>query len=373
MGNYRSALHDVAKLELDLSKNLVEWEAARLLQSRREEEGLVEERERTLRIAREKRDREEQRRVEKEVRMAQGIVEDVEMDESDDEPKTKSKNEEESDDEVPPCAPLTAYDLARVSRWPLVPSVLLEDEFTLGEELLALLESKSEVINSRNANNGAVEPPRKRSTRAPSAYAPDGPLATTEDLSSQSDSDDSINSDDSFSLTPNVSRIVVTLASTLDSLLQSMAQETTPCYFPPTDYWEAKMVKDAWRTKPPRKGLDFNDVMRIVEDMAVVPQAVKDLLSEQLHDLYGSDGTSPALLPRLDSVLIRCCSSSGSARLSSRISAGNKRLANDFDDEIVDGRGGATPRASSDRNDGEDVAEEEAVAGIVVFLAVVIH
>lgn len=288
MGNNRSALHDVAKLQLDLSKNLVEWEAARLRQSRIEEDEMTEERKREVQVARARQERRKQKQIVKERRIAEGGGKEMETDESEEDDAGIPKKEEQSDDEVPPCPPLTAYDLARVSRWPLVPSVLPPDEFTIGEELLALLEVKSRQIALRNDE---PERPPRDSTRSRSAYAIDGPLATTDDISSASDSEDSINSDDSFSLTPDRSRIITTLASTMDSLLHAMAKETTPCYFPPTDYWEAKMVKDAWRTKPPKKGMDFNDVVRLVEDMKVIPQAVKDLLAEQLYDLYGPDGS----------------------------------------------------------------------------------
>ena len=306
MGNHRSALHNVAKLQLDLSKNLVEWESVRLRQSRIEEDEVREERESQERLIIEKHERRGRRRLQKEARIMQGDVGEMEMSESEEEGWEKSKGGNHSDDAAPP---LSTYDLARISRWPLVPSVLPKDDFTLGEELLALLETKSKDIKSREGVPPIPE--KKNSARAPSAYAAGGPFASTEDLSSNSDSeDDSINSDHSFSLTPELSRIIANLSSTLDTLLQSMAQETTPCYFPPTDYWEAKMVKDAWRTKPPKRGLDFNDVMRLVEDMSTIPQAVKDALSGQLRDLYGEDRSF--FSPLADVLLLTCLTPSAS-------------------------------------------------------------
>lgn len=266
IGVYRSALHDVIQDEFDLSKVLYTWEKMRM-------EKVIE---------------------------------------------TEEESEEEDLEFTFP--PLNSQALKKAVRWPIAPASLPPEQFTLGEELSALVTTNKKnlkIPSTTQEIKGGIERTRKR---ARSAYSVDGafeevevsetrnsknqkskaansvhsdspPASPLNNQESNSDeSEDELDSSELEELDSNKMKVVARVATTLDSLLLNLAKQAPPCYFPPTDLWEARKLNDSWRSKISESSLDHLDVLKALEGMGKIPKEVVEQLRAQLGKIYGSIG-----------------------------------------------------------------------------------
>ena len=271
-GGYRTALYDAARGEMDLGVTLMDWEAIKRGEEAEEVGAEGEGRTRVERLTRQGR---------RGSRSRGGT------------PMTASEPEGTpgpldigiGGNEILPFPSALSLDI--LSRWPLHPAVhdvdpdLGKDQEQLSDQLWALLLSTKTKLERLTP---ALRRPRPRPPRPRSAYELGGPLASLPDTSTtngdaayaSSDDDDSSDTSDLNSADDDAPLLSLQpsfniLASSLDTLLESLLDEVPAGPPPALDYYQQQNL---WRKRKPRpadRAVGWEKVLKCVKGMAGVP------------------------------------------------------------------------------------------------------